>query len=230
MNLLETVDAARNLLNEPLEASRSFPDNTSSFWTDSILTTYHNLVQQDLQNVIVQADEEFFVTASYLGISAGTAEYTLPSDLIKVRRVEDNRDPGSPIEIVPVRLNDRGILYSSEHEIRSRSNFQGGYYLRGNQIVLTDTPTFTNASAIRVIFSKRVADVTAGTNTSEIPAQYHHVTVWGIVQKALFQQQSDPEIATKEYEKGRMALKMEIENRQTQRPRRVARAQTWRME
>lgn len=223
MTLLEVIDAARILLNEPLSSGRTFPDNTSSFWTDSQLTTFHNLIQQELQQTIVQADEDYFVTQSFLSIVAGTAEYALPTNTIKVVRVEDNRDVQSPQELQPVTINNRGLMYPPSFFMNSQATWNGGYYLRGQQIVLTDTPNYTNASAIRLHFVRRLADVSNGSDTSELPGEHHRALVWGVVKYALFQEQAEAAYvqASGEYEKMVTRIQKEVEARQIQRPRRV---------
>ena len=226
MNLLECIDGARNLINEPLASSRTFPDNTSSFFTDSILMNYHNLIQQEVQQEVVQADEDYFVTQAFLSVVANTAEYTLPATFIKARRVEDVRNAASPVEIFPVTINQRGHVSYDGFRTGSQGALGGAYYLRGNQIILTDTPTFTNASAIRLHFITRLTDVTAATTSSDLPAEHHRVLIWGIVKLALFQQQSDTTLADREYEKHMARMRQEIESRQTQRVRRVAAAIT----
>jgi hypothetical protein len=216
MTLIEVIDAARSLLNEPLASSRTFPDNTSSFWTDAILTTYHNLIQQEVQQELIQTFEDLFVTQTTLNVVAGTAEYSLPTNHIKLRRVEDVR-ASEPSEILPVRLNHR-----ERDDVRVTITAGGnGYYLRGSQIVLTDTPTYTNASAIRLHYIHRLADVTTGTASSELPAETHRALVWGIVKLALFQQQTDNTLANAEYQNHLNKLRQQAENRQIQRPRSV---------
>ena len=221
------IDASRILLNEPLSSGRTFPDNTSSFWTDSQLTTYHNLIQQELQQTIIQADEDYFVTQAYLSVVAGTAEYALPTNTIKVVRVEDNRDTSSPRELNPVTINHREVLYPPTHFLTSQATWNGGYYLRGQQIVLTDTPNYTDSAAVRVHFVRRLADVVAGSDTSELPGEHHRALVWGITKYALFQEQAGEAYvqASGEYEKMTARIQKEVEARQIQRPRRVTQSQ-----
>lgn len=226
MNLQEVIDNARNLLNEPLPTTRTFPDNTSSFYTDAILTTYTNLIQQEVQQEIIQADEDYFVTQTFLTVSAGVAEYSLPSTFIKARRLEDVRNASNPLEIFPVTINQRRDAQVGDIRRDSAGGQGGSYYLRGNQIILTDTPTFTDAQSIRLHYLYRLTDITASGSISEIPAEHHRLLVWGVVKLALFQQQSDTSLADKEYQTHLARMRQEIEGRQTQRPRRVARAVT----
>jgi len=218
MLLIEAIDKARALLNEELDQTRAFPDNTSSFWKDSTLIKYYNMVQEEVQNLMVQSIEDYFVTQTFLNITDGCAGYQIPSGTIKIRRVEDARD-ANPVEIKPVTINNKGVVSS---ELGSSIAIGGGgYYLKGTQLVLTDTPAYTNASAIQVYYVKRLIDVTASDGESEIPNEYHNVFVYGIYRLALIQEQADPMFATIEYDKQMNKIKSYCEDRQVQRPRRV---------
>jgi hypothetical protein len=184
---------------------------------------YHNLIQQEVQQEIIQTFEDYFVTQTNLSIVQGTAEYSLPSGFIKMRRVEDIRNSSAPMEILPTSLNQR--QNSFVQTMTSQALVPQQYYIRGSQLVLTDTPTYTDASAIRLHFLKSIPDVTAGSNSSELPAEHHRVLVWGMVKLALFQQQSDTTLANQEFEKHLQRIKVQAENRQIQRPRKVVRTQ-----
>lgn len=222
MTLVQVIDAARGLLGaETLDSSRTAV-NDNSFWTDSLLITYTNLVQEEVQNEIIQSFEDYFVTQTTLSVVNGVAEYTLPTGFIKMRRVEDMRNTSSPVEIMPVSLNQRGSN-PAFFAIPSATYWGGGYYILGNQIILGDTPTFTDASAIRLHYVKRLSDMTALSATSEIPSEHHRVLVWGVVKYALFQQQSDTTLANQEYASHLARLKMQVEDRQVQKSRRVVR-------
>jgi hypothetical protein len=219
MTLIEVIDGARSLANEELDSSRTFPDNTSTFWKDSTLITYFNMVQNEISNEIIQTFEDYFVTQTTLSITSGCADYTLPARFMKVRRVEDFRTD-DPVEIFPSTINERNTDWSY-HTRTSGSYWIGGYYIRGNQIVLHDTPTFTNSSAVRMFYVRALADVTAGSDSSDIPAEHHRILVWGVYKHMLVQQQADTSIASGEYDKLLTRLKGYCESRQIQRPRSV---------
>jgi len=221
VTLIEVIDASRAILNEPLDSSRTFPDNTSSFWGDTILTTYHNLIQSEIQNDVIQGFEDYFMTEAFLNISAGTVEYDLPTNFVKMRRVEDVRDANRAPEIIPITLNDKNNRPTSF--IVSGTFVNSGYFIKGNSLVFTDTPTRTQDSAIKLWYIKNLADVTAATATSEIPPEHHQILVWGVVKYALQQQQSDNNFAVGEYEKQLNKMRKQVEQRQIQRPRQVKR-------
>lgn len=217
MTLIEVIDRARSLISDPLDTSRAFPDNTSSFFRDDVLMGYHNTIQEEVQNEIVQSFEDYFTTSTFFNVVDGCATYTMPSGTIKVRRVEDART-NSPIEIRPVSLNSKETRINN-YELVSSTFEGGGYYIVGNDIVLTNTPNFTDTASIKLYYVKKLSDITQATAASELPPEHHGVLVWGIVKMALFQEQSDTTKAEIEYEKRISRLRNFVENRQVQRPR-----------
>lgn len=223
MTLIQAIDRARIIINEPLASARTFPDNTSGFWTDAILADFHNLAQEEIQQEIIQAHEDFFLTQTSINIINGTAEYALPADFIKLRRVEDVRQGNAnPVEIQPIRFNEKGQGRSVF--VNSAAQYGGGYYIRDSRIVFDLTPTYTQNSAVLLHYIKRLPDVTASTNSSELPVEHHRAIVYGIVRLALWAQQSDTNKADSEYERQMSRIKSQVENRQSQRPRTVSRS------
>lgn len=219
MTLIEVINAARSILNEPLDPARSFPDNTSSFWTDGTLTTYHNLVQSEIQNELIGSFENFFVTQTTISMIGGVANYALPTDCIQIVRVEDLRsNPTDPIEVEPVTISSRSLRVGP---LSLQNTNDDGYYIVGTRIFFGETPTTSFASAVRLFYVQRLSDITSSTSTSEIPIEYHQLLVWGIVKYALLQQQADTTRADVEYEKLIAKMRKQAEDRQIQRPRRV---------
>lgn len=220
MTLIEVIDSARDLTNEPLASSRTFPDNTSGFWQDSTLIRYFNIVQQDIAQEIIQAYEDYFLTATDLNITDGCANYSLPTDFFKVRRLEDKRNSNNPVEIQPVGLNTRtfsDVLVQNDSATIQR----GGYYLRGASLVFEDTPAFTDSAAVTLHYIKILPDVSNATASSEIPSSHHRLLVWGLVKYMMHSQEADATVAEREYLRMLNNLKREVENRQVQKPRTV---------
>jgi len=225
MTVIEVINTARNILNEPLAVGRSFPDDTSSFWTDSVLISYYNIIQDEVQQEIVQVFEDFFITQTSINIVNGTINYSLPADFVKMRRVEDTKNDNT-FEIPPITLNEK----DREHTFlnTSAASWGNGYYIHGQSIVFDSTPTFTQNSAVKLYYIKRLGEVTAAglaaSTTSEIPQEANRALVWGIVSLALFQQQTENNFARTEFEKHLTRVKAQAENRQLQRPRHVKRS------
>ncbi len=219
MTLIEVIDAARSLCNDELSACRTFPDNTSSFWKDSTLINYFNVIQQDVSLEIMQTFEDYFLTSTDFNISANVAAYTLPTRFVKCRRVEDLENSAAPYEILPTTINERNDSYF--RRTNSGVLSYGYYKIQGNQFVLETTPDTTRNSAIRMHYIRALADVTAASNSSDIPVEHHRVIVWGLVRYMLFQEGRDTSKADGEYQAMVLNLKKQAENRQIQRPRKV---------
>src|SRR3990167_10752658 len=136
MTLVEVIDAARNILNEQVQISltaRSFPDNTSSFFRDADLVTFHNLIAREVQGELITVHEDYFLTQTALNVVNGCATYALPSNFLKMRRVEDVRTSDS-VEITPITLNDKDRRYGNIFS--SNSLFQNSYYIQGDTLIL----------------------------------------------------------------------------------------------
>jgi hypothetical protein len=182
--------------------------------------TFHNLSQQEVQQELIQTYEDFFTTQTTVSITGGTTDYSLPTNCIKVRRVEDYRDTSAPTEIKVVRMGDAGVNGLTWN---SQASFLGGYFIRGNQICFADTPTTSYPSGVRLFYVPRLADILTASDSSPIPVEFHRALVWGIVKMALISQQSDASVADKEYERALGRMKINAENRQIQQSRSVKR-------
>lgn len=226
MTTIQIVDFVRDLLNEPLDPSRTFPDNSSNFYRDATLLNYLNREQQTIANIITQADENYFVTSTVISLTNGTDEYTLHSAVIKIKRVEwISPDPLDPEEICPISFNDKDSGWSA-WENASGSGQISTYTLKDNSIIFRPVPRVSTASAVRYYFIKMLPDLSTGSSISEIPETYHEVLCWGVYKRALAQQEgaeASLAFALGQYKEQVENLRQFIEDRQLQKPRYVKR-------
>src|SRR3990167_3188511 len=220
MTLIEVIDLARALLNEPLATSRAdnaFPDDTSSFFTDTEIVRFINQAQRELNMTVIQSYENYLTTEADLNISANVDAYTLNTAVIKILRVEDIRNSPAT-EIFPISLNEKE-LYAGRfyHDLVNQGN-PDRYFLRGNSIVFRPIPDFTQNSSVRVFFAKRLADFVATTGTagatsvSEIPSEYHEALAWKAVSMAWKKQQTDSTPADREFLRLKEEMKLALED------------------
>lgn len=231
MTVTETIDFARDLLNEPLDSSRTFPDDSSSFFRDSTLLGFFNREQQILQNQLIQTFENYFVTETTINIVNGTDEYSLNSSVIKIVRMEWIADSAEdPIEILPTSLNDKDHDHGFVTGITAAGDVKT-YSLKGDSLIFRPIPRSTKNSAVKYFFVKKLADLSDGSSVSEIPETWHEIIGWGIYKRALIQQEGSAEslaVAVGEYNRLVQDMKQWAENRQIQRPRFVKRRKFWR--
>lgn len=231
MTLIETVDYARYLLNEPLDSNRTFYDGTSSFFADSALVNYFNQAQREIQSVIVQAYENYFVTHSDINIVAGTDEYALHSQVMKIVRVEyiGDNNINSPEEIYPITFNEKEYYHNANLDVTALGTVQA-YALKDKSFVLRPRPEVTQNCAVRYYFIKVLSDLTASGAISEIPIQFHEVLGLGITVRAMIQQEGTTDsytVINNRYREMIENIKLWAENYQVQRPRSVRRVKRW---
>lgn len=224
MTLIEVIDQARNILSEPLETTRSFPDDVSSYWTDTEMTGFFNLVQQEVAQEIQGVFEDYFITQTSINTVTEQENYTLPSDFVKMRRVEDQRFT-NPVELEAISMNDQDDHYYNTLLVDAGQ--PRAYFIRGTEIVFDPKPSFTTSSAIKLHYIKRLPDVTAATATSEIPSEWHRVLVWGVVNYCLYKQQTPNDHATLEYQRGLANIRKHAEQRQVHMSRQVKRTKRY---
>lgn len=226
MLVIEAIDQSRNLLSEPLSDTRTFPDDSSTFFTDTELLGFLNLVQQEIQQEIIRAGEDYFITQTTISIVADTSAYDLPGDFIKMRRVQDGRFQ-SPIVIEPVTLNDPQFT-SFPQIIQGSNGVPREYYIKGTQIVFRPTPNFTTASAVTIHYVVRTPDFASSDSTQSltIPVQWQRAVVWGITKYALFKQQTPDNFADNEYTKALKDIRQQADGRQSQKSRSVRRVKS----
>lgn len=228
MNLLETIDGARKVLKDKLDPSRTFPDNSSSFFEDSDMTDWYNWAQIEVQNLLIQTRENWFVTSTSITLVANQENYSLPSDCLSVTRIEDvTGGEDEPIEIRGIGLNDKDN-YVKPYD--SYNTVVRNYAIHGNQILFRPIPNTGYASGIKLYYSKIVDTLTSASSCSTIPNQYHELIMWGVVENGLIKQEANAEaIATVMTRRNRLIKEMMNtgELRQVQNARRV-KVKKWR--
>lgn len=128
----------RNMLNQP--------SATNSFWTDEELSVYLNEgVRRYFAEVVLHMEGQF-TALDDLDIVSGSNTIALPSDCFNVkqvwRKVPDGYEP----------LHYRNNIQEGMSSAQSAggANYRPDYYFRGNYLVLSQTPGFSETDGIRV--------------------------------------------------------------------------------
>jgi len=193
MTTIEVIDAARKILKDKLPSTRTFPDNSSSFFEDTEMLGWYNWAQLEVQNKLVQTFENWFVTNTGITIVAGTDSYPLPSGCLKVVRVEDITDTAAPVEILPMTFNDKDKHLSSLHINISGDSDIEYYAIYGGRFIFRPIPSSGGINKIRVYYSRRVEAIIDASSCSTIPDEYHELLVWSVVENGLIKQEATAE-------------------------------------
>lgn len=173
MNLGFMRTTLRSLLNEP---------ESPGFWTDSQLNTYLSMGANRVNTIIVAMRQEWFTidvkfnTQVYVPNSVSNS-YSVPSDLMEIRRVELLQDPSTP-ETTIVKLD----------ELKFPRTEAGGdwlftapgqpvrYIFKGQAIALWPPPDAVYT--IRLFYTQRPLDITVDTAIPTTPVDFHDMIIF----------------------------------------------------
>ncbi len=229
MTLIQVIDAARAIVKEPLPSTRTFPDDTK-FFKDSDMTDWYNFTQHEIQNRLVQTFENWFVTSTSIDIVAGTSEYSMPTDTLKIVRVEQVQNTAAPVEVYPMSINDKDKFSGFRVGISSAGDVSR-YAIVGNRFLFRPIPSRSLTAGVKVFYTPKIPNYSSASSISIIPTEYHEALVWGVAKRALIQAESTPEalsIAVTTFNTLMNDMSKSAENRQVQRSRKVKRRKYWR--
>lgn len=222
MTVIETIDMARAIMKHKLPPTRTFPDNSSSFFEDSEMLDWGHNSELEYQGKLIETYENWFVTSCNVGISGGQDYYSLPCQCLKIVRIEDIDNSLSPIEITPMTFNEKdNYLYKTRINMTSNSDIEY-YAIVGNKIVLRPIPS--QGHSLKVHYCKKVDKPTATSSCWTLPDQYHELIMWGMVENMMIKQEANAEaMASVLGRRNRLVsdLMTTGENRQVQKSRTV---------
>lgn len=130
------LQSIRNMLNQP--------DPNNSYWTDSELLEYINEAIRVYFAEYSATNEGNFTTTASLDITSGTRTIALPSDFFKVKalyRVTTGEN------VLLEYKNNLSRSYATTGSATG-SGYTPAYYFQGNNIVLHDTPGFSEVGGL----------------------------------------------------------------------------------
>jgi len=163
-------------LSELIADVRSRADeDTADFWTNSMLTTWLNQASLELAFRLENLEE-----MDTQNTTSGTANYTLPSDCIKLLRVQVDSLPLRPITFS--RLDAFETKGSPSTDTEGTPEW---FYLWKDQIYVYPTPSESVTSGLKILYVKRPAAMSADEDEPDHPEQFHHLLALYALYRAL---------------------------------------------
>lgn len=128
----------RNFLNQP--------DPNNSSWSDAELTGYLNEAIRRYFGEVVQSSEGLFTKQTDLDITAGNETIALPSDFFEVVRLYKKVNN----EYISLYYDNSSQQNYTTDGPSSSTAAAFSYYLRGDDLVLRNTPQFTETGGLRL--------------------------------------------------------------------------------
>lgn len=132
--------------------------------TDSDIITYIDKSWKELQDLLIEKEQDYFITTSGIDLVAGTDTYALPTNFYRLRGVDIVK--GSDL------FNVRKFNWQDRNRFQ-RTDFSYNYYegntiryrLQGNSLKITPTPT--KSDTLQVNYVPSPPTLTSSTDTIE---------------------------------------------------------------
>lgn len=202
---------------------RSYLDeSTPADWTNAELTTLINQRYHRVYTMVVSVFEDYNITTSFLTTVASQQEYTLPTNVFKLRRVEityDTSISNSSLRAYPIQSIDAVTGDLANANVGVRFNRSPLYYILGTTTIgFRPVPDKNGTNAIKLWYVKNLSSLSADADTIDLPypARYWHLIAEGATADALrFGEQNSPE-ADKfdaKFDRGIVLMQQELEDK-----------------
>lgn len=165
---------------------RSYLDETTAAdWTDAELNRLINQRYHRVYSAVFTVFEEYRINYATADTVADQQEYSLPSDCLKIRRIEINYDmTGDPTafqKAAPVTNIDAVRNNLSGTTAIGNIHRNPVYYLLGDTIGFLPVPTLVGDEAIKLWYVPIASDLDGDSATIDIPypERYYHVIAEG---------------------------------------------------
>ncbi len=143
-------------------------DPNNGYFTSANCITWLNLAQRHVQQELLQAGNNWYLKPVETTLVVGQAEYVLPTDFMQEHRLEVvmsnyNTTEENAQPLIPITLNQQDM-------VSRRLGNPTNYYFKKDRMVIAPTPQ--TALVLRLYYSPRVVDVTATSDSLDVPEQF----------------------------------------------------------
>jgi len=155
------------------QVSVALDDLAAGYFTNTQIDIYLNNAQREVQKLLLNAGQSWYMKCSSSRLIADIGCYFLPSNFLKMHRFDViTANFGLTSE------TRRTLVHLTPQEITSVPNGPGlpcGYFLKKNTFELKCIPD--QAYYIEMLYSYLVSDMTLTTDTPDVPDQYQELLV-----------------------------------------------------
>lgn len=192
-------------------------DPNGGYFTNSVMLQFINKASREVQKQLLQAGENFYVTAQQTTLVPSQSEYILPSDFRKVNRLEVITQGTAPNEskivLESISLQQQDILSNSTIGVPN------AYVLKKNRLILFPAPD--NTYVLRLWYSYRIADMVNDTDIPDVPYEYHeYIAILAAIDGFVKDDRPFTNLATMK-EEYKALMKQDCEERTEDTPRHI---------
>jgi hypothetical protein len=144
---------------------------------DASLNRYYHLIV----NEILQSMDDWDFQADYAttNLVASQQEYTVPTDLIKLKRVEVSYDGSNWYPCSPMDLNQRSGASDSTTINSDFSTSSPAFDLMDNSLFLYPIPTANSTGGLKMWYEKEADELSGDTDEPNFQKAYHKLLSFG---------------------------------------------------
>lgn len=182
---------SKTLNNCLVRVRRVLDEATAANWQNSDLTVLVNERYHRVHTAVCTVFEDYKISTSFISTVANQQEYTLPTDLFKLRRVEINYDITNSNSVfqraASVANIDAVATRLAETNISSNIVRNPVYYNLGTSIGFLPIPDKAGTSAIKLWYIPLLTDLVNTTDTLDLPYvdRYYNIVCTGAAADAL---------------------------------------------
>lgn len=143
-------------------------DKQAAYFTAAEVNVWLNLAQREVQKLLLQAGENWYMKPVETLTVSGQPDYVLPSDFVFEHRLEVVLSGTGSNEN---RQALRAITTNEQDLISIAVGNPGNYYIKKDRVTLSPTPQTSN-QILRLYYSPRVVDMTSDSDSPDVPEQF----------------------------------------------------------
>lgn len=191
-------------------------DSQSGYFSTTDCNTWLNLAQRQVQMLLLQAGENYYMKPVLTTMVYAQADYVLPSDFMVEHRLEiviSGTGASENRQALTV------ITTNQQDMISIALGLPQAYYIKKDRVTISPTPS--QALPLRLYYSPRVADMTSDSDSPDVPEQYMEFVAILAAYDGFIKDDRAPNNLVLKKEKYETMLKQMAEDRTQDQSRRV---------
>lgn len=142
-------------------------DLNAGYFTPEQVNVWLNNAQYEVQKLLLQAGENYYIECAQTSLVINQAEYVLPDDFMKLHRLECILSGTPPNENkVPVAF----VTLNQQDLLPTQTGQPGFYTIKRNRLIVFPTPD--SNYTLRMNYSPRVTQMILDTDIPNVPEHY----------------------------------------------------------
>lgn len=208
MNFIQCEEYVANLLD----------DINFGYFSRDTIKQWLNFAQREVQRVLLQANQNYYVICVQTTLVVGQPDYGLPSGFLKSHECKVITGGTYPEEsfvtLTPITIQQAG-------EFPPQNGTPAGYFLNKNKMFLAPVPAL--ALTMKLRYSYLVADMINANDVPDVPEQYHELVPLLALKYGFLKDRREEKDVDEKISRLTLSIKQDATNRQQDAPRRVRR-------